>query len=143
MDNLKLKIKKIHPKAIIPNYAYSWDAGMDFYSVEECVINPGEHKGISTGIQMAIPSGFVGLIWDKSGLALNNGLKTMAGVIDSGYRGEIIIVLLNTSNKIMEIKPGFKIAQMLIQKVEKPEIKETDSLDKTLRGDDGFGSTGQ
>lgn len=143
MNRLKLKIKKIHTEAILPNYAHNWDAGMDFYSIKEDIINPGERKGITTGIQMAIPESYVGLIWDKSGRALNDGLKTMAGVIDSGYRGEIIIVILNTSNKPIEIKPGTKIAQMLIQKIEQPEIEEVASLDETLRGDGGFGSTGQ
>ncbi|KKP33434.1 MAG: Deoxyuridine 5'-triphosphate nucleotidohydrolase [Candidatus Roizmanbacteria bacterium GW2011_GWA2_32_13] len=143
MNNLNLKVQKIHSNAILPNYAHCGDAGMDFFSIENAIINPGERKGIATGIKMAIPKGFVGLIWDKSGRALNDGLKTMAGVIDSGYRGEVIIVLLNTSNKKMEIKIGFKIAQMLIQKVEQPEIKETNILDKTSRGYSGFGSTGE
>ncbi|MEK7144060.1 MAG: dUTP diphosphatase, partial [Patescibacteria group bacterium] len=84
----------------------------------------------------------VGLVWDKSGLALNNGIKTMAGVIDSGYRGEIKIVLINLGDEDFEIKKGQKIAQMLVQKVERPEIELVDELNATERGGNGFGSTG-
>ena len=91
---------------------------------------------------MELPEGFVGLVWDKSGLAIKNGIKTMAGVIDSGYRGEIGIVLANLSDQDFKIEKGQKIAQMLIQKVEWAEIEEVKELSKTKRGDGGFGSTG-
>jgi len=92
---------------------------------------------------MAIPVGNVGLIWDKSGLSRKQGLKVLGGVIDSGYRGEIVITLINLGNKKYEIKKGDKIAQMLIQPVHSVEIVEVDSLDDTARGEKGFGSSGK
>ena len=91
---------------------------------------------------MAIPSGYVGLIWDKSGIAANHGLKTMAGVIDSGYRGEIKILIHNLSSRPYTVQSGTKIAQMLIQPVVQNEIIEVKELDDTSRGVGGFGSTG-
>lgn len=139
---VKIKILKVDPEAIIPNYAKLGDAGMDFYSAEEAVLKPGERKAVSSGIKMEIPEGYVGLVWDKSGLALNGGIKTMAGVIDSGYRGEIKIVLINLSDKDFEIKKGQKIAQMIVQKFESAETEAADNLSGSERGDGGFGSTG-
>jgi len=97
---------------------------------------------IPTGIALAIPSGYVGLIWDKSGIATNHGLKTMAGVIDSGYRGEVKILIHNLSNQPYTVQAGTKIAQMLIQPVVQNEIIEVKDLDDTSRGERGFGSTG-
>ena len=139
---MTIKIKKLHPQAILPKYACANDAGMDFYSLENEIINPGERKLIPTGIAMAIPPGYVGLIWDKSGIASKHGIKTMGGVIDSGYRGEIRIVLHNLSNQPFPIEKGMKIAQMLIQPVEQKKIVEVEELDETSRGEGGFGSTG-
>lgn len=139
---MKLKILKIDSEAKIPNYANFDDAGLDLYSIEEAVLKSMERRAIKIGIKMEIPEGYVGLIWDKSGLALNDGIKTMAGVIDSGYRGEIKIILINLSDKNFEIKKGQKIAQMLIQKIERPEIEETEFLNESKRGEGGFGSTG-
>ena len=95
----KVKFKKLHEHAIVPKYAHPGDAGMDFYSCEDCSIKPNERKVVKTGIAMAIPDGFVGLVWDKSGIAAKKGIKTMAGVIDAGYRGEVGIVLHNTDSK--------------------------------------------
>lgn len=137
-----IKFQKILEGAIIPHYAHPGDAGMDIFSAEETVIKVGEIKNIKTGVKMEMPEGFVGLVWDKSGLALKNGIKTMAGVIDSCYRGEIEIVLANLSEQDYKIKKGQKIAQMLIQKVERAEIEEVKNLNETSRGEGGFGSTG-
>ncbi len=139
----KIKIKKINENAKVPNYAHQGDAGLDFYSAEEnYILKPGERKGFSTGIKMEIPNKYVGLIWDKSGLAAKYGMKMMAGVIDSTYRGEVIVVLINLGNKEYLVEKNAKIAQMLIQKIEKAEIEIVKSLDITKRGDGGFGSTG-
>ena len=140
---MKIKILKINSEAIIPNYAKVGDAGLDFYSVENVVLKPMERKAIRTGIKMEIPEGYVGLVWDKSGIAANSGIKTMAGVIDAGYRGEIKIVLINLSNQDFEIKKGQKIAQMLIQKIEHPKIEIVEFLSESGRGEGGFGSTGK
>ena len=139
---VEIKIKKLHSNAIIPNYAHKGDAGMDIYSCEDTIIYPKQRKAVSTGISIALPENYVSLVWDKSGIALKQGITTLAGVCDSGYRGEYKIVLLNTTTKNYKIKKGQKIAQILIQKIETPEIKEVENLDETSRGDGGFGSTG-
>lgn len=138
---MKVAVKKVVPEARIPVYHHEGDAGMDLFSSVQMVIRPGETVAVPTGIQMAIPFGYVGLIWDKSGIALK-GVHRLAGVVDSGYRGEIKVVLTNLGREPFEITQGMKIAQMLIQKVEAPEIVEVDELDKTSRGEGGFGSTG-
>ena len=137
-----IKFQKILDDAIIPHYAHPGDAGMDVFSAEETIIKAGKRKNVRTGVKMELPEGFVGLVWDKSGLALKNGIKTMAGVIDSGYRGEIGIVFVNLSDQDYKIEKGQKIAQMLIQKVERVEIEETKELSETKRGEGCFGSTG-
>ncbi len=140
---MKIKIKKIHQDAIIPKYSHKGDAGMDIYSIEDIILESGQRKMIKTGISMEIPEGYVALVWDKSGLAGKKGIKTMAGVIDCHYRGEYTIVLLNTSKEKYEIKKGDKICQILIQKVESPEIEQVSELSETKRGEGGFGSTGR
>lgn len=139
---MKLEVKKLDPEAKLPTRAHSDDAGLDLYSIEECVLAPRERRVIKTGIAVAIPSGYVGLIWDKSGLAAKAGLKTMGGVIDAAYRGEIQVIIANLSDAPYIIQKGSKIAQLLIQKVEIPEVCGVSKLDDTLRGDGGFGSTG-
>ncbi|PIW97244.1 dUTP diphosphatase [Candidatus Kaiserbacteria bacterium CG_4_8_14_3_um_filter_38_9] len=140
---MKLLIKKINPLAITPQYAHHTDAAMDLYTTKRVTLLPGEHISVPTGIAVQIPDGYVGLIWDKSGLSHKAGLKTLGGVIDAGYRGEILVGILNTSDKTYIFEVGQKIAQMLIQKVEYPEIVEVAELDNTERGDGAFGSTGE
>lgn len=139
---MKILAKKLDPDAKIPSYAHPGDAGMDLYSLEDITIDSGGRISCRTGFAMQIPQGYAGLIWDKSGIAANNGIKTMAGVVDSGYRGEIKTVLVNLGKEAYNIKKGDKIAQMLIQKVENLEIVEVEKLDETSRGEGGFGSTG-
>jgi len=139
---MTIKIKKLHPDAILPKYANEHDAGMDLYASESLILQPGKRKLVSTGIAMAIPQGYVGLMWDKSGIAMKYGLKTMAGVIDAGYRGEIKILVHNLSNQEYLIEKGYKIAQMLIQPIEKKQLLEVEELDTTDRGEGGFGSSG-
>ena len=139
---MNLKIKKLNPTAILPTRAHHDDAGLDLYSVEEIKIAPGERVAIATGLAFAVPSGYVGLVWDKSGVALNLGLTCLAGVLDAQYRGELKIVVLNVGSEIVEIKSGQKVAQLLIQKIELPEVVEVDDLTVTDRADGGFGSTG-
>ena len=139
---VKIKIQKTKD-AKVPNYAHAGDAGLDIYSSEEnYVLTPGQRKGFLTGVKMEIPAGYAGLIWDKSGLAAKYGIKVMAGVIDSTYRGEITIVLLNLGEKEYLVEKGAKIAQMLIQKIEQAQTEEVDFLEETQRGEGGFGSTG-
>ncbi len=140
---MKLQIKKLDPRAKLPTYAHPGDAGLDIYTLEEVTIKPGERQSIKTGIALAIPDGYVGLVWDKSGLAFKYGLKSMAGVIDAGYRGELMICLFNTSSEPYTFKSGEKLVQLLIQKVDRVEIEEVDELDNTSRSDGRWGSTGK
>ncbi len=138
-----IQVKKLTSTAKLPEYVHSGDAGMDLFSAESITIKPGERVVCQTGIAMKIPDGYVGLIWDKSGIASKGGIKTMGGVIDSGYRGEVGVVLQNLSKENYNVNSGDKIAQMLIQKVESPKIEEVEEiLNDTGRGKGGFGSTG-
>lgn len=139
---MKFEVKKLVPDAKLPTRAHPDDAGLDFYAAEECVLAPGERRALKTGIALAIPSGYAGLFWDKSGLASKAGLKTMGGVIDASYRGEVQVIAANLSDMPYAVQKGSKIAQLLIQKVELPEICEVSELDDTIRGEGGFGSTG-
>lgn len=139
---MKLLVKKLDKNAKLPAYAHSTDAGLDIYCNEEYLLKPNERRLFTTGIQIAVPQGCVGLIWDKSGLAVNNGLKTMAGVIDEGYRGEIKILVINLNDADYQVEKYSKIAQLIVQKKEAVDIEEADDLEDTIRGDNGFGSTG-
>jgi dUTP pyrophosphatase len=139
---IPLKVKKLYADAVLPSYAHEGDAGMDIFAYEEKLIAPGERCVVGTGIAAAFPIGYVALVWDKSGLAIKKGIKILGGVIDAGYRGEYKIGLLNTGKEPFEVKKGDKIAQVLIQKVERAAITEVDELDETARGEGGFGSTG-
>jgi dUTP pyrophosphatase len=140
---MRLQVKKLVPEAKLPTRAKEDDAGLDLYSVESCAIEPMERRSVRTGIAMEIPIGQVGLVWDKSGLAAKKGLKTMGGVIDSGYRGEIQVILANLGNETHAIIEGEKIAQLLIQRVELLLVEEVSDLSDSERGDNGFGSTGK
>ncbi|KKP56463.1 MAG: deoxyuridine 5''-triphosphate nucleotidohydrolase [Parcubacteria group bacterium GW2011_GWB1_35_5] len=140
---MKLKIKKIHPEAKLPEYANSGDAGMDLFALEKVIVKPGEIKRIRSGIAMELPEGYVGLCWDKSGMSINHGMKVLAGVIDSGYRGEIIMGVVNLSKESYAFEKGHKVMQMLIQPIEIMEIVEADELSNSQRGEGGFGSTGK
>lgn len=137
-----LKIKKTGDTSF-PTQAYKGDAALDLYVAEEVVLKPRERCGIRTGISVAIPEGYAGLIWDKSGLSIKCGLKTLGGVIDAGYRGEVIVGIVNLSDEEHTFHVGDKIAQMLIQKVEDVEIKEVTTLEESERGERGFGSSGK
>ena len=138
---MKLRVKKIHELAKLPVYGHAGDAGMDLFSVEDLTLEPGQAVPVPTGIQVAISQGYVGLVWDKSGISLK-GVHRLAGVIDSGYRGEIKVVMINLGDEPFVVEKGKKIAQMLIQPVVSAEIIEVDDLDDTSRGEGGFGSTG-
>lgn len=140
---LKIKIKK-EPDAKMPSYAHKGDSGMDMYSTEECVLKPMERKLISTGIWIEIPQGFEAQIRPKSGLAINHGISHVncVGTIDSSYRGEIKVPLINLDSKSYKIEKGKKIGQMVFAKVEKAVFEEVKELGDTTRNEGGFGSTG-
>jgi dUTP pyrophosphatase len=105
-------------------------------------LEPGRAFPVPTGIKIAIPKGYVGLIWDKSGISLS-GVHRLAGVVDSGYRGEVKVVMINLGDKPFVIDKGMKIAQLLVQPIQKVEVADVDGLDNTIRGEKGFGSTGK
>jgi dUTP pyrophosphatase len=138
-----VKFKKLYPDSKIPTYATKGDAGMDMYAYETVTINPGEVAKVRSGISMEIPEGFVGLIWDKSGLSMNHKIKSLGGVIDSGFRGESLFGVINLGTEPYTIEKGHKVVQMLIQKVEHVEITEAEELSVSERGGGGFGSTGK
>lgn len=140
---MELRIQKIHPSARIPTYAHHSDAGFDLYAIESVVIPVGARVLVGTGIAMEIPDDYAGLIWDKSGLSNTYGLKTLGGVVDAGYRGEVKVGIINLGTKDYEVTMGDKIAQMIIQKIEHAEIKEVTELSDTVRSKSGFGSTGK
>lgn len=138
---MKILVKRINQAARLPVYNHPGDAGLDLFSCQAMTIDPGETAAVPTGLELAIPFGYAGLVWDKSGLALQ-GIHRLAGVVDAGYRGEVKIVLTNLSQTPFVITSGMKIAQLLIQPVEMPEPVEVETLDETRRGEAGFGSTG-
>jgi len=140
---MELKIKKLNAGAKVPTYAHAHDAGFDLCAIDEVVIPTGGRVLVGTGVAIEIPDGYVGLVWDKSGLSNNHGLKTLGGVIDAGYRGEVKVGIINLSDTDYKIEAGHKVAQMLIQKVEHAEFVEVAELSDTMRGDCGFGSTGE
>ena len=126
----------------IPQYAHAGDAGADLKASENIIIPARDRALVATGIRLEIPEGHVGLIWPRSGLAVKKGIDSGAGVIDSHYRGEIKILLFNHSDLDFQIQPGDRIAQILIQKVERVQFLPAEKLAETTRNKEGFGSTG-
>ncbi|MFD3463798.1 dUTP diphosphatase [Nocardia fluminea] len=127
-----------------PLRAHHGDAGVDLHSVDDVILAPGGRALIGVGIALALPHGTVGLIHPRSGLAVNDGVTVLnaPGTVDAGYRGEIKVCLINHGEVSVMIKRGTRIAQLLIQAVELPQLIEVDHLDDTARGAGGFGSTG-
>ena len=142
--SIEIKVKKINPDAIIPKYAHERDAGFDLYSVENYEINFRERVLVKTGLQVEIPRGYEMQIRPKSGLALKSGISVLntPGTVDSGYRGEIGVILINHGSEIYAVKKGEKVAQVILNKIEKVLIVETENLSESSRGEGGFGSTG-
>jgi len=140
-----LKIKKLTSEAIIPAYQTKEAAGFDLHSIEETVINPGERKLIGTGLAFEIEFGYEVQIRPRSGLAYKHGITVLnsPGTIDSDYRGEIKVLLINHGNEPFEIKKGERIAQAVIAPVVQAKIVEVEELSDTQRGAGGFGSTGK
>ena len=139
---MQLKIKKIRDDAKVPTRAHHDDAGIDLYAYGEHRVESRQTAVIPTGVAFEIEEGYVGLIWDKSSIS-SKSIKTLGGVIDAGYRGEVSVVVNNLSDVPYTFSHGHKVAQLLIQKVEFPEIAEVDELSDSLRGEGGFGSTGK
>ena len=145
--NFKMKIKKISQNATVPTYASDFSAGADLYACEDSdvTIEAGKTRLIHTGIAMEIPCGYVGLIYARSGLATKRGLApaNKVGVIDSDYRGEIMVALYNQSSTAQTVLKGERIAQIVFTPYAAAEFEIADELDSTVRGEGGFGSTGR
>ena len=157
---MEIKYSKLHPHAKEPFRANTSDAGYDLFSTDYVTLEPFQRKLISTGINVEIPEGFYGRVAPRSGLACKKGIDVLAGVIDSGYRGEVKVLLINlnfegynltpnafetmfgSANKI-EIKPGDRIAQLIIEKCHSIEWMPMQTLEESQRGEQGFGSSGQ
>jgi dUTP pyrophosphatase len=139
---MKLKIKKLRDDAKLPTRAHHDDAGIDLYACGEHTVLPRTTVMIPIGVAFEIEEGNVGLIWDKSSIG-SKSLKTLGGVIDAGYRGEVSIMVHNLGDTSYTFEHGHKVAQLVIQKVEFPEIVEVSELSESLRGEGAFGSTGK
>jgi dUTP pyrophosphatase len=140
---LELKVKYLVKDVPKLAYAKSGDAAFDLFAAIGTTVGSMERVQISTGVAVEIPEGYVGLIWDKSGLSQKFGLKTLGGVVDAGYRGEIFVGMINLSKETYVFEKGHKVAQMIIQKREHCDILEVEQLGESERGDGGFGSTGK
>ena len=141
---MTLRFRKVHPDAVLPAYAHPSDAGMDVRSVEDLVIAPGRRALVRTGLVMLLPPMYEAQVRPRSGLALKSGVTVLntPGTIDSGYRGEVGVILANFGDADFQVKKGDTVAQIVIAPVTQPEIVETDEVDETDRGAGGFGSTG-
>ena len=143
---MKVNIKKVRENAVIPTYGSEYAAGADLYACidEPICIAPGETKLIYTGLAMEVPEGYAGLIYARSGLASKKGLApaNKVGVVDTDYRGEVMVALHNHSNDVASIEPQERIAQLVIAPYLKAEFEEIKELSDTVRGTGGFGSTG-
>ena len=141
---MKINIKKLEPEAIIPTKGSDAAAGVDLYAPRALVIHPRSNGIINTGLAIEIPDGYFGAIFARSGMATRKGLRpaNCVGVIDSDYRGEIIVVLHNDTDIIRPVQEGDRIAQLVILPYEKIEFSEVEELTDTERADGGFGSTG-
>lgn len=143
-EEVALKIRRLDPDVPIPSYAHPGDAGLDLAAAEDLTIQPGERVAVSTGLVVAVPAGWVGLVHPRSGLALDDGVTVVnaPGTIDAGYRGELKVLLVNLGDGPVQIARGDRIAQLLLQRIGRAVIAESDNLDETSRGAGGFGSTG-
>ena len=141
---IDVRVRRLHDGAVIPERAYEGDAGLDLASCEHAVLGPGERAVVATGIVVEIPEGYAGFVQPRSGLAARHGIGVVnaPGLIDSGYRGEIRVVLLNTDRESdFTVEPGMRIAQLVIAPVASVRVVEADELAASERGPRGFGSS--
>jgi dUTP pyrophosphatase len=143
---VELRVTKLKPEATPPSRAHEGDAGLDLYACEAAHVGPGERWSIGTGIAVEIPEGRAGLVLPRSGLAREYGISLVnaPGLIDSGYRGEISVLLLNNDPaETFRVEPGDRIAQLVLVAVDAPTVREADALGESARGTGGFGSSGR
>ncbi len=137
-----LNFLKISKSAEAPEYALDTDAGFDLKALASVTIFPFDQKKVSTGIAIEVPEGYVGIVRDRAGIVQKMNVHTVAGTFDSGFRGEVSIMLVNMNDKTIEIEKGMRIAQIILVPIVKAKITEVKKLSSTERGDKGFGSTG-
>jgi dUTP pyrophosphatase len=140
-----IRVRRLDPRATIPSRAYEHDAGLDLHAVEDVVLEPGERASVGTGISVEIPAGQAGLVLARSGLAQRHGIALVnaPGLIDSGYRGELRVLLLNTdARESFPVAVGDRIAQLVLVAVQTPGVVEAQELTVSERGQGGFGSSG-
>jgi dUTP pyrophosphatase len=143
---VQLPVLKLKDEALLPSRAHEGDAGLDLYACESAHIGPGERWSVGTGVGVEIPQGHAGLLLPRSGLARDHGIALVnaPGLIDSGYRGELRVLLLNTDPaEVFRVEPGDRIAQLVITPIATPEPVEAPALGESLRGEGGFGSSGR
>ena len=142
---MRVQIKKLHPDAIVPKYQTAGAAGVDLCSVEDVTIGEGDKALVATGLSMAIPQGWEGQVRPRSGLAAKSALTVLnsPGTIDSDYRGEVKVILINHGHGVFHVRKGDRIAQMVFALVGRAEFAEVEALESTDRGAGGFGSTGK
>jgi dUTP pyrophosphatase len=141
---IELPVRRLREDAVLPSQAYAGDAGLDLAACEHAVLAPGERATVGTGLAVAIPDGYAGFVQPRSGLAARHGITIVnaPGLVDSGYRGELRVVLLNTDgSEPFTIEPGMRIAQLVVLPVPAVELVESDELPETERGVRGFGSS--
>jgi dUTP pyrophosphatase len=141
---IELPIRRLHADAVVPARAYDGDAGLDLAACERVELNPGERALVGTGLAVAIPEGYAGFVQPRSGLAAKNGitLPNSPGLVDSGYRGELKVILLNTdARETFVVEPGMRIAQLVVLPVPGVDPVEVDELPESERGVRGFGSS--
>ena len=143
IQRLKINVT-LEPGAVAPSYQTDGSAGMDLRSIEDAELTPGERKLVRTGIRIEIPEGYEGQVRPRSGLALRHGISMVntPGTIDSDYRGEIAVILINLGQDVVKLEKGERIAQLVICPVSRAEIEVASTLESTQRGEGGFGSTG-
>jgi dUTP pyrophosphatase len=144
-DTVPVRVVRLDPEVPLPAYAHDGDAGADLTTTVEVTLAPGERALVPTGLRIALPEGYVGLVHPRSGLAIRSGLSIVnaPGTVDSGYRGEIKVALVNLDpHEPVELRRGDRIAQLVIQRVERARFVEADELPVSSRGDGGHGSTG-
>jgi dUTP pyrophosphatase len=142
-STIPIKVKQLRHEAILPRPATDGAAGADLHSVESFTLQPGERRLIPTGLSIEIQPGFYGRVAPRSGLAVRHGIDTLAGVIDSDYRGEVQVLLINLGNLPVDFNAGDRIAQLIIAPAAQCEYTWADELNETMRGRGGFGSTGK
>jgi dUTP pyrophosphatase len=143
---MEILVRRLDESVPLPMRAHPGDAGLDLHSAEDVVLKPGERGSVGTGIAVAIPPGYAGFVVPRSGLAARHGIGVVnaPGLIDSGYRGEIRVLLINLDpNEPFELAKGERIAQLVIQRVEEATLREVAELPESARGEGGFGSTGR